>query len=88
MLDDPLPINAVISRGEAAIAEAEVEVARAAKDLDKEALTEVIEIEERLKSWGADAKEAVARDLPEEKARLAAFGDELLHDFKMAREKL
>jgi len=37
---------------------------------------------------GDPAKEAVARDLPEEKARLAAFGDELLHDFKMAREKL
>lgn len=88
MFDDPISINAVLSKAEAAIAEAEVEMSRAPSNVDKETLTEVSDSAERLKSWGADAKEAVANDEQAEQKRLAAVGDELLHDFKMAREKL
>lgn len=81
-------INVALSKAEAAIAVAQVEIDRTADNLDKDALSALTKAEEKLQSWGADAKASIANEMKEEQERLAAVGDELLNDFETARERL
>lgn len=77
-----------ISEVNDAISEAEAEVMSSVETTVDEGQTEVRRLIKRLKAWSADAQTSVADAQDSAKSGLASFGDELLHDLKMARAKL
>lgn len=73
---------------DAARAEAAGEIDRAGRAIDAEVRGEVVELLDRLEKWRDDATRALDEGTDEFRSKVTAFGDELLHDLKMARERM